>query len=1023
MLAQLPYSFSDTGSGFVARRPATSLSTGFPAPTSYAADGVYSFWRSEGQRGPLLVDPPAPAVTPKKQGTSLEQKFSRQGQVRLEGSCSGSSNAPQSAPSGPEALPAEQLESYLQLLKVKQLQGHLAQPQAGGEPSSAQSAPVRPVFRAAPYAAELARQRQLKDTVRILFLDEGNSCRAVLAVAVMQYMLCRLRKPLDVTVESASLGWAAPGPHDPRVASIAREMALPLQPRTAREFDELEDMVQYDLVLAMDTFDLQDVLREVAVMERINPQGLYSTRVARLGTFGAASLRVIPGQLADDIPDPLYGAMGGAAELAALRAAVHRIAFACRGLVHSLVQLRARSPPSMGLRRALAVSRQCPLLCPGVMRSRERLAERWRPVWQQGGDLYTIRWTGQQRQVVRHHTTLRCSNGKAWGYWQDPANVEEELRHWMAQAGQQDRLPTQQQLRASGANTLAASIANLGGLAAYSRRMGLPMAARHPNGYWNDFANLAAELAPFMESAGISQRAVGDSAEGRLGGSGACLAVQQGGMRETRAPAGSSAAPAATLLGTGTMRRRSGRGTAAGASPTAPPPPRQLVFPKQQQLAAAGRFDLLYAIRLHGGRAEVARRLGARLSRDPPRSVDQICTQLRAFMSQQQQREGQGQEEAAPPGSRLDQQDKPEENWGAEATWEGSAATQAPVDPCPAPQQTVACPGSVRMPSKSELYRAGRADLAIAVKRFGGHHYFAQLLGLNRGGSSAVSRSTAAKSGVAAIEDGAAVGLHEYGAHGSSSAPSPGAETGSTQQPGQRHIGVLPQRQGPTDRAATAGHVASLPRVAQPGSTGRRGRLRGRPAVASASPAAAAITVAAPTFAALSLGQGEGAVDSAGRQQPSGASLGGTQLYKCSSTEASPPLAPSEPTADLSPWTAVARTAPPAGAAAAPTAVTSSSCAPPPMLVNVGAALLDFMQVAGLLGSSTLPSRQQLIDAGRRDLANAVQRCGGGRRLAEHLGLEFEEQRGRKPKHARDVASRLQPRPESALLDNDFVLV
>ena len=77
-------------------------------------------------------------------------------------------------------------------------------------------------------------------------------------------------------------------------------------------------------------------------MERINPQGLYSTRVARLGTFGAASLRVIPGQLADDIPDPLYGVMGGAAELAALRAAVHRIAFACRGLVHSLVQLRAR---------------------------------------------------------------------------------------------------------------------------------------------------------------------------------------------------------------------------------------------------------------------------------------------------------------------------------------------------------------------------------------------------------------------------------------------------------------------------------------------------------------------------------------------------------------------------------------------------------------------------------------------------------------------------------------------------------
>lgn len=43
-------------------------------------------------------------------------------------------------------------------------------------------------------------------------------------------MLSRLRQPLDVVVESASIGWAAPGALDPRVARIAREMALPLPP-------------------------------------------------------------------------------------------------------------------------------------------------------------------------------------------------------------------------------------------------------------------------------------------------------------------------------------------------------------------------------------------------------------------------------------------------------------------------------------------------------------------------------------------------------------------------------------------------------------------------------------------------------------------------------------------------------------------------------------------------------------------------------------------------------------------------
>lgn len=59
---------------------------------------------------------------------------------------------------------------------------------------------------------------------------------------------------------------------------------------------------------------------------------------------------------------------------------------------------------------------------------------------------------------------------------------------------------------------------------------------------------------------------------------------------------------------------------------------------------------------------------------------------------------------------------------------------------------------------------------------------------------------------------------------------------------------------------------------------------------------------------------------------------------------------------------------------------------------------------------------------GRHDLAYAMLRAGGGRRLAEQLGLEFEERRGRKRKHAREKASRLPPRPEGSALD-DFVLV
>ena len=67
--------------------------------------------------------------------------------------------------------------------------------------------------------------------------------------------------PLEahVSVDSASVGPAEPGAHDPRVQRLAREAGLPLAPRCARVFDEIVDIVNYDLVLAMDKFDHEEV--------------------------------------------------------------------------------------------------------------------------------------------------------------------------------------------------------------------------------------------------------------------------------------------------------------------------------------------------------------------------------------------------------------------------------------------------------------------------------------------------------------------------------------------------------------------------------------------------------------------------------------------------------------------------------------------------------------------------------------------------------------------------------------------
>ena len=67
-------------------------------------------------------------------------------------------------------------------------------------------------------------------------------------------------RPLPVKAESASLGPAFLQP-DPRVQRLAHESGLQLSPRTLRCFDEVKDLVDYDLVLVMDKFDFEEVSR------------------------------------------------------------------------------------------------------------------------------------------------------------------------------------------------------------------------------------------------------------------------------------------------------------------------------------------------------------------------------------------------------------------------------------------------------------------------------------------------------------------------------------------------------------------------------------------------------------------------------------------------------------------------------------------------------------------------------------------------------------------------------------------
>lgn len=469
-------------------------------------------------------------------------------------------------------------------------------------------------------------------------------------------------------------------------------------------------------------------------------------------------------------------------------------------------------------------------------------------------------------------------------------------RQWMAQHhAASDHMPTQRQLRDTGAHTLENAIACLGGLAEFSRRFGIPLAVRHPNGYWDDFANLAAELAPFLTEAPQAAGSSGTDSSSSVGsGTASFNSVLTAGANSS---AGTAAANGTSSSGVQRRRLRPplhlprvppAAGAPAGAAAVQPPPAQraqrqrspQLVFPKMQQLIAAGRLDLVGAIRKHGGRVEVARRLGAALPHGRLRTAEQVREQLLQFVRQQQ---------------RAQQQQQP-----------------AAVDSRPWLRAAPA------MPTSEELRRAGRADLAAAVKRFGGFHYFAWLTGLAEGGAAAAL--------AAATEEELAWERQQ--------------EQQQEREEGEE--GVSP---------ATAAALSQLPFAPSCPWTAPE------PAAAAAGSGGPAHTGVAPGTPSTS-----GAAGPAGRQRGSKRSSRAPR----GAVSVAPPLNPAQA---MSSGNSGAQPEPIPNGLSSSTLATHAAGArplavpPPPMVHAVGEAVLAFMDSAGL-GRSMLPSRQLLLELG-----------------------------------------------------------
>jgi len=524
---------------------------------------------------------------------------------------------------------------------------------------------IRPSYRASPLYEEFQRQRDTSPVAKILFLDEGGEFRAALGAALLRHMLGRLRTSLDVTIECASLG-PINGRRLPSrdLQRTAAAMGISLNPAAAsRQFEEVADAVRYDLIVVMDRFDYQEVIRDVSMLDAINPGGNYSGRVRVLGPFGMAARRATPGQIVQDIADPLYDMhTDSASEQAALQSAAQELAFACRGLATYLLDLQARCGKFVSLREAVAVSLRCPVLAGELPSQRDRNFDSSSGQYRTAqDDFFTVRAVNGQRTVVRRPSKPR-------GYWKNPENIERELNMWI-KTHNLDRLPTQKELRAAGESSLATAIDKLGGLAGFSQKLGVPMASRRPNGYWTDFDKLERALKAYMKPVDKeyhtnNSKDITSSIEAALGEN-------------------------AVLAGRGNEEERKNRHFHKESRGTES---ELFWMPSAQELTVAGRGDLLRAIREHGGIAAVGKKLGGKVRRGTGWDEGKILQELRNF-----------------------------------------AATSASTARTPPPPVVYSITSSIEtaqidsMPTKDQLIAAGRGDLAAAVNKLGGFHYFRDL--------------------------------------------------------------------------------------------------------------------------------------------------------------------------------------------------------------------------------------------------------------------------------------------------------
>lgn len=135
---------------------------------------------------------------------------------------------------------------------------------------------------------------------RILFVCMGNICRSPTAEGVFRHVLAEQAPELRIEIDSA-------GTHDYHVGSAPDRRAIDAARRRGIELSHLrgrmivaEDFATYDLILAMDDDNLQELRRRAPVIHR--------QRIRLMMEFA-------PQAASRFVPDPYYGGAQGFEEV------------------------------------------------------------------------------------------------------------------------------------------------------------------------------------------------------------------------------------------------------------------------------------------------------------------------------------------------------------------------------------------------------------------------------------------------------------------------------------------------------------------------------------------------------------------------------------------------------------------------------------------------------------------------------------------------------------------------------------